>query len=51
MTVIIFIGFLIFCYVFRNSYKNKQEPKEEKPKKKNISPYSEEEMDKYYLEE
>lgn len=24
---------------------------EKKPKKKNISPYSEEEMDKYYLEE
>ena len=29
MTVIIFIGFLIFCYIFRDSYKNKQEPKEE----------------------
>lgn len=51
MTIIVFIGFLIFCYIFRDSYKNKQEPKEEKPKKKNISPYSEEDMDKYYLEE
>lgn len=33
MTAIIFIGFLIFCYIFRDSYKNKQEPKEEKIKK------------------
>ncbi len=51
MTIIVFIGFLIFCYIFRDSYKNKHEPKKEKPKKKNISTYSEEGMDKYYLEE
>ena len=51
MTIIIFIVFLIFCYIFRDSYKNKPEPKKEKTKKKNISPYSEEEMDNYFLEE
>ncbi len=33
MTIIIFIGFLIFCYIFRDSCKNKQEPKVEKIKK------------------
>lgn len=55
-TIVIFTGFLIFCYINRDKalkdYKEKtKNDKNDKPKKVNHSPYSEEEMDEYSLEE
>lgn len=52
-TIIIFTGFLIFCYINRDKALKdfKEKPKNDKPKKVNHSPYSEEEMDKWFLEE
>lgn len=46
-TIIIFVGFLTFCYINRDKAlkEYKEKPKNDKPKKENHSPYSEEEMD------
>lgn len=52
MGIIIFIGFLIFCYLTIDNKKvDKKSTKKENKPKKNVSPYSEELMDKYYLKE
>ena len=52
-TIIIFVGFLTFCYINRDKALKdyKEKPKDDKPKKENHSPYSEEEMDKWFLRE